>query len=245
MDPRHDIPEYSYAARRGRRPDYDPLMRRIALIAGGVAALVIVVALIWSGIRPGAGFGPPPEIKPPPEPLRVAPANPGGLAVPGADQEIMSGQSTVTPSSLAPVAPAPDISAFQPPPPPPAPPPPTPPAPVALAAPAPAAPATVPAAAQDRSALAPVAPVAPAASGPVQVQLAAVLDAAAAHATWAQLSRKMPALLAGHTPIYSRARVAGVTFYRLRLGGFADMAAARRFCAAMTAQGQACSVATF
>ena len=231
MDPQQDdIPEYSYAQRRRRQPHYDPLMRRIALLAGGVAALVIVVALIWSGIRPGAGFGPAPEIKPPPGPLRVAPANPGGLAVPGADQEIMSGQSAVTPSSLAPAGPAPDVSAFQPPPPPPP----------APAAPNPAAPAASTPAAPAEST-----PAAPTASGPVEIQLAAVLDPAAAHAVWAKLSRKMPALLAGHAPLYSRARVDGVTFYRLRLGGFADMAAARRFCAAVTAQGEACTVAAF
>ncbi len=236
-DPEFEIPEFSYNRRR-REASFDPLMRRIALGAGGIATLVIVVALVWGGMKPGMGFGPPPVIQAPPGPLRVAPADPGGLTVPGADQQIMSGQNTATPDALAPDTQTPDMSAFQPPPPPP---------------PAPAAPASAPAAAASASppALAPAAPAAPAApvtpvsDGKVQVQLAAAVDPAGARTAWAQLNGKMPALLAGRTPLYSHAKVAGVEFWRVRLAGFADIAAARQFCGAVRAQGGACTVAAF
>jgi hypothetical protein len=79
----------------------------------------------------------------------------------------------------------------------------------------------------------------------VQVQLAAAVDPAGARTAWAQLNGKMPALLAGRMPLYSHAKVAGVEFWRLRLAGFADIAAAREFCAAVRAQGGACTVAAF
>jgi cell division septation protein DedD len=111
-DPELDIPEYSYRARRQMR-QVDPAMRRIAFAAAGISVLVIAVALLWSGVRPRMGFGPPPEIAAPATPLRVAPANPGGLTVPGANEQIMSGDDDSTPAQLAPVPPAPAIQQLQ------------------------------------------------------------------------------------------------------------------------------------
>jgi hypothetical protein len=77
------------------------------------------------------------------------------------------------------------------------------------------------------------------------VQLAATLNAADAHASWAKLTQKLPGLLARRTPLYSRAMVGGVAFWRLRLGGFANAADARQFCAEMKASGASCTVAAF
>jgi hypothetical protein len=233
-DPEFEIPEFSYRTRR-RTPEYDPLMRRIAFAAGGVAALVILVALVWSGMKPGISFGPPPVIEAPAGPLRVAPADPGGLTVPGADQQIMSGQSSAAPSELAPAAAAPDISAFQPPPAPPAP---------AQAAPPPAASAST-APARPAPAASALALVPAAINRNIQVQLAAAVDPAGARTAWAQLNHKMPGLLSGHAPIYSHTTVAGVEFWRLRVSGFTDIAAARQFCEAVKAQGSGCTVAAF
>ncbi len=245
-DPEFEIPEFSYNRRR-REPAFDPLMRRIALGAGGIATLVIVVALVWGGMKPGLNFGPPPVIDAPPGPLRVPPPNPGGITVPGADQPIMSGQNVAAPDSLSPSTPAPDISAFQaPPPPPPAPPKPaTMPGPASQAAAsaipaAPPPPATAPPPAA--SALAPVPPVT---NGKIQVQLAAAVDPASARTEWARLSSRMPGLFSGRSPLYTHVKVAGVEFWRLRVGGFADIGAARQFCGAVKAQGGACTVATF
>jgi hypothetical protein len=218
------MPEFSYRTRR-QTAAFDPAMRRIALGAGGIATLVIVVALVWSGMKPGMGFGPPPVITAPPGPLRVVPANPGGITVPEADEQIMSGDSSNAPAQLAPDGSSPDLAAFQPPPP-------APPAPVA-AAPAPAT-----------AAPAPAAPAAPVDSG-ILVQLAADVDPQGPKSDWRALNAKMPQLFAGHSPVYSHADVAGVEFWRLRTGGFTDIAAARQFCAAVKAEGAACTVAAF
>jgi hypothetical protein len=212
------IPEYSYKTRPGR-PVVDPAMRRIAFGAGGISVLVIVVALVWSGMKPGMMFGPIPVINPPPGPLRVAPADPGGLTVPGANEQIMSG-APAAPAQLAPDAPGPALAQLQqaagivaPPPP--------------VAAPPPAAPAPPPK------------------TGTTQVQLAATVDEAGAKAEWSKLEVKMPGLLTGQTPIFMPAVVDGQTIWRLRLGGFADVPAAKSFCAQVVAKGGGCTVAGF
>ncbi|HQT59587.1 SPOR domain-containing protein [Acidiphilium sp.] len=101
-----DIPPY--AVRRPPTRGFDPEMRRIALIAGGFAGAIVLVALIWGGVRPR--LGPPPVIKPPPGPMRTAPSNPGGLQVPGANEQIMSGTTASGPPQLAPPTPQPDFS---------------------------------------------------------------------------------------------------------------------------------------
>jgi hypothetical protein len=235
-DPDLDIPEFSYRARR-QTPAFDPLMRRIALGAGAVATLIILVALVWSGMKPGMGFGPPPVIQAPPGPLRVVPTDPGGLTVPEADEQIMSGDSSNAPPQLAPAPAAPDISQFQN----------SQTAPVSPAsvssAPSSVAPATAtPAAAPTPPAL--VTPPTPI-DGKIQVQLAASVDPGGARTTWKRLNAKMPDLMAGHSPIYSRATVAGVEFWRLRVNGFTGITDARQFCAAVKAQGGACTVAAF
>jgi hypothetical protein len=203
-------------------------MRRIAFGAGGLASLVILVALVWSGMKPGLGFGPPPVITAPPGPLRVVPANPGGLTVPEADEQIMSGENSNAPAQLAPDGTAPDLSAFQPPPP--APPPPKTASPASATTAAPSAPAATPAV-----------PI----NDAIVVQLAADVDPQGPKADWRQLNEKMPGLFSGHTPIYSRTNIAGVEFWRLRTGGFTDITAARQFCAAVKAQGAGCTVNAF
>lgn len=100
--------DFVYRARRYSEP-VDPAVRRIVLGAGGISVFVILVALFWGGVR-GAGFGPPPVILPPSTPLRVAPADPGGLTVPEANVPIMSGDAVAAPASLTPAPAAPDIT---------------------------------------------------------------------------------------------------------------------------------------
>ena len=231
-DPEYDVPEFSYRTRR-QTAAFDPTMRRIALGAGGLATLVIVVALVWSGMKPGMGFGPPPVITAPPGPLRVVPANPGGITVPEADEQIMSGDSSNAPAQLAPDGTSPDLSAFQPPPP-------APPPPASVATVSPASPAPAGAAAP-----VPATPAAAPVNSNILVQLAADVDPQGPKSSWQALNQKMPQLFAGHSPLYSHANVAGVEFWRLRTGGFTDITAARQFCAAVKAQGAACTVAAF
>jgi hypothetical protein len=214
------LPEFSYAARRGR-PAVDPALRRIAFGAGGVSVLVIIIALVWSGEKPGIGFGPPPVILAPAEPLRVAPANPGGLTVPEANEQIMSGDNSGPPPQLAPAAPAPDLAQLS--------------QAAGLTAPAPAAPPPAPA---------PVAP-APVPAGDVGVQLASASDEATAAQVWAGLAQKMPDLLGSRQPEIIPTVINGNSVWQLRLSGFADAAAAQAFCAAVSAKGASCTVAAF
>jgi hypothetical protein len=219
-----EVPEFSYRTRR-QRPAVDPAMRRIALGAGGIAIAVIAVAMLWSGVRP-RGFGPPPEIKPPSTPLRVAPADPGGLTVPGANVAIMSDAGAAPAPSLAAPPPAPALAQLQqqsgvqvl-----------TPPAPAPAPAPPPAA--------------APASTAAPAPAADVEVQLAAAVSQAAAEQSWSAILGKMPGLVGGKKPEFVPAVVDGQNIWRLRLGGFADQAAASAFCAQVVAQGGDCALA--
>lgn len=107
-----DNEPFVYQARRAAAP-MDKAMRRMALAAGVVSVVVIVVALLWSGVR-ATGFGPPPVITPPPGPLRTAPADPGGLIVPEADEPIMSSNKAAMQQSgqpvLAPEPAMPDVA---------------------------------------------------------------------------------------------------------------------------------------
>jgi hypothetical protein len=209
-------PEFSYRTRR-QRPAVDPAMRRIALGAGAIAVVVIGVAMVWSGVRP-RGFGPPPEIAAPATPLRIVPDDPGGLTVPGANEQIMSGDDGGPAPSLAPAAPLPAIAQLQ-----------------------------------QQSGVKPVVPPPPAVpppadaapSGTVEVQLAATVDQASAEKTWSQLLGKMPDLVGSKKPEFLPAVVDGESIWRLRLGGFADHAAAASFCTQVVAKGAECTVAAF
>ncbi|MDD2705528.1 MAG: SPOR domain-containing protein [Acidocella sp.] len=236
MEPEDD---FLYRPQRERGQRLDPAIRRMALGAGGLSLLVIVVALGWSGIHAG-GFGPPPVITAPTTALRVVPADPGGLEVPGANVPIMSGQTSSGAPQLAPAAAAPALALLnqaagvnQPAP-----------APVPAPATAPGpVPAATPAAAVAASAAAP--PPAKVSSGPIGVQLAATADEAGAQAVWAQLKKKFPDLLSGKSPDIIPAVVNGHSVWRLRLSGLGDADAAKAFCAKLTANGAACMVAAF
>lgn len=77
------------------------------------------------------------------------------------------------------------------------------------------------------------------------VQLAALTSEEAARAEWAQLVKKMPDVLSGKQPNYSRIERDGRPFWRVRTSGFADVAQARNFCDHIRAKGAGCSVADF
>ncbi len=214
----------------------DPAMRRMALGAGGVSLLVIVVALLWSGVR-GAGFGPPPVITAPPGPLRIAPANPGGLTVPEANVPIMSGVASVAPPQLAAAQAPPDISQLDqeagig-----------VPPQPVLKAEPTP----DISQLDQEAGVGAqPPSSMSTSGSGGVAVQLASIGSEAGAQEVWNILQQKMPDLLGHRNADIVPAVVGGLAVWRVRVGGFADLAVARGFCASVQARGAACTVASF
>ncbi len=256
---REEDDDFLYRPHRAKGQRLDPAIQRMAIAAGGVSVLVIVIAWFWSGIHPYT-FGPPPVVNPPDTALRVVPAEPGGMVVPGADIPIMSGEMSddATPH-LAPAGQAPDIAALN--------------QAAGLNQPAPAAQAqaqppsgqaaTPPQTASAASATDTDTPqsVIPAASqtprpgstatsaaqaeGMTAVQLAATSSEDGALSVWTKLEQQFPDQLKGRSPEIIPAIVNGQGVWRLRLGGFASADAAKSFCDALTSQGAACTVAAF
>jgi hypothetical protein len=72
------------------------------------------------------------------------------------------------------------------------------------------------------------------------VQLGAFESAEVARSEWERLDGRFAAYLGGKTRVVQRAESGGRTFWRLRAMGFEDLADARRFCAALTAEGADC-----
>jgi len=265
------IPSPTYRVPRHPR-GLDPGTRRLALLAAGIGGFLIVVGGGWHMLFHHQGSIP--VIQAEPGPIRVKPANPGGLQVAGANNDIFSGGSDVRDPTLAPPPQTPDpqllreMEAAKP-------------AasqavasqaakapaatPVAATPAAPPPTAPVPAAREAQTAQTAVAqaaapapkpqaadhPAATAASRPapgtqdVQVQLAALSSEQAAHEEWALLLRRWPDLLRGHQPSFSRIDAGGHVFWRVRAGGFQDLPAATMFCERIRAQGGGCSVADF
>jgi hypothetical protein len=244
------LPSYR-TIRRGRR--MDPGTRRLLTTAGGIGAVMVVVIGGWSLL--GRGPNAVPVIAAPSGPMRVKPANPGGMTVIGAGQDLMdggSGKDGVTMQSApeqpalaalhaleaktqteaaAPAAAAPVAAAVQPP---------------AAAAPLPAvAPARLAAPPARVSTPAPSAASPQPASKGTQVQLAAMDSRQAAMAAWQHLAQQMPALLGNRQPTVERAEVGGRTVWRLRTAGFATIAVATQFCQQVRARGGGCSIAAF
>jgi Flp pilus assembly protein TadD len=77
----------------------------------------------------------------------------------------------------------------------------------------------------------------------VQVQFAAVGSEAEAQATWHSLQERMPQLLAGRQPMFTRIERDGHVFWRVRTGGFASGSLADGFCQQVRHAGAACAVA--
>lgn len=77
-------------------------------------------------------------------------------------------------------------------------------------------------------------------SGTRLVQLGAFDDVPTARAEWDAVEARFGPLLAGKDRVIEPAESGGRTFYRLRVAGFTDTADARRFCAALLAEGSAC-----
>jgi hypothetical protein len=200
----------------------DPDMRRMALMAGGVGgALALLIAAV-SYLGP-VGHRGVPVIEAPEKPVRVKPEHPGGMQVAGAEDFGPAGAE-----QLAPPAEKPAIRALR----------------AKRVAHAEPQEAVVPVKAKDPAVVAPAA-AAPGLPGGVAVQLAAFESAQAAQQDWGKMAQKMPKFFDGHVPVVERAQLAGRVVYRLRTGGFADVAAATAFCDEVRAKGGDCSVARF
>jgi len=74
-------------------------------------------------------------------------------------------------------------------------------------------------------------------------QLGAFQTAEEARAEWDKVIADLGPLMQGKKRVIETAQSGGRTFYRLRVQGFADLADARRFCAALKAEGRLCTPA--
>mgnify|MGYP000489018429 CR=1 FL=1 len=72
------------------------------------------------------------------------------------------------------------------------------------------------------------------------VQLGAYPNAQVAASEWDRLSGRFGAVMDGKSRVIQSATSGGKTFYRLRAQGFAELGDARRFCAALVAEGTDC-----
>ncbi len=256
-------PAPSYRVPLQPRRRHDPATRMRLMIAASLAA--VVVAWFAGSTLLGGGSGQVPIVQAESGPMRVKPADPGGLQIPGADNAIFSSNGGDGEDKLAPPPQTPDLQALRGPPrpasaPTPAEPPklaaaPPPPPPVAPTAetpkPAAAVAASNPGAAADGDTPAvvtadrrPSPPVTGASHGTL-VQLAALSSEQAARDEWGLLAKRMPQLLSGKQPAVSKVEHDGHAYWRLRTGGFADTAQATMFCVRMRAKGASCSVADF
>jgi cell division septation protein DedD len=214
----------------------DPATRRLALIAAGLGGALLLV--IGGSSLLGHRTGTVPVVQADPRPIRVKPENPGGMQVAGANEDILSGDTASTAGKLAPPPETPEPQALR------APsrivPAPVPaPSPVAVAPSAPPKPiAEKPAGAPEKH------PAAPVVAKATLVQLAAVHSEEAAKSEWQRLTKRFPDL-ARHQPAFSKTDHDGHVLWRVRAGGFADVAQATSFCEKARAKGLGCSVADF
>lgn len=245
-----EIPPPGYRVAR-RAGGLDPATKRLATIAAGIGGALVVLVGIWSMVG-GSGTGVP-VVQAPPGPMRVKPVNPGGMKVAGTNERILTGAPATGQPTLAPPPETPDLQALQNPPA----------APAANAVPAKAASTNAPNAPAIAANGLPLPPPAPppvelaaastAAPPPAaigtgtatEVQLAAMSSENGAKQEWQKLQADLSGLLDGRQPLISKVEVAGHTFWRVRTGGFANVAEATRFCAAVRAKGKGCAIAAF
>ena len=238
----NDIPVPSYRVRPSN--DGGPPWRMLAIGGGLAAALVVGGALVW-GVSRMSGPRSVPLIEADPRPFKVRPDDPGGLRVPNQDELIFDrnrGPAQPGRAQLAPEPEAPRLDALR--------------AQVAQpaprpVAPAPSAPAAAPASPAPQAvapqatapAAAPAARLSPAPTGSIRVQLGALTSEEAARGEWDRLARRHPDLLGAFRPQIVRFEREGqATLYRLRTGGFADVAAARDFCEQARARSMPCAI---
>jgi hypothetical protein len=253
-----------FAAQRDYRPaekPKQPSMLRGALVAGGIAVAVLAAMSLWSWSAHKRGGVP--VVEADNRPVREKPIDQGGMKIDGANEAILSGNTdgkavvaaapespalaalrsgsvvSATPAPApAPAAPSkvqvnmfagngegPLLNASPPP----------------VVAP-PSAANSLPPAPASAVAHPAAKPSVPTGPGAAVVQLAALKSQAAATTEWDRLVKKYPALLGGREPNIVSAAHDGKSFWRLRVGGFADKKGAGEFCNKLKAVGAQCTL---
>lgn len=222
-----------HATYRAARPGMDAGTRNMLIAAAGLGGLLLAGMGTWAVM--GRGAGPIPVIEADNRPLRIKPDNPGGMQVVGAE-EAPNGTRGMAPVAEAP---APQALRAQL----------APPTTASPASPVPEAPAATVAA--PPAAARPPVPASAAAPRPAQpgtatlVQLAAVDTEGAAKDEWQRLAKRMPELLGERRVVLQKAERDGKPVWRVRTGGFTDIADATGFCTRVRAKGGNCSIASF
>ena len=110
---------------------------------------------------------------------------------------------------------------------------------------APAAPSPEDSAITELATPAPVPEVPQATTGSVSIQLGSFPNSGLAASAWSKIKSSNQELLGSYSPTIKPAEIEGKgTWYRLRVAGFADKAAARAVCDQLAAGGQACIIAS-
>lgn len=237
---------------------WSPETKRRLMFAGGIVGVLAIGAAIVPLINGIGASGPVPVIEADPRPIRSKPENPGGLQLSSIRPEEMEGADSLvepempnaaalrayTPADPQDGAVIPGLAtpraithrqaeAYEPP----FRPAPTKPVTSATqAVPTQATPTQTPAA--PGTATPPVTP--PARAGKATAQIAALQSETAAQAEWGSLRRRMPDLLASRQASFQKTERDGRVFWRVRTGGFADLAEARGFCEKLRARGATC-----
>ena len=99
-------PVYRVPRRRG--PDI--MTRRLLLIAGGLSSVLVAIVVAWSSV--GHHAGQVPVVQADQRPVRVKPANPGGMQIPGLSADTGVGTATASADALAPAPETPDPQAL-------------------------------------------------------------------------------------------------------------------------------------
>ncbi len=245
--------------------DSDPLIpfdvrdqtgrRGMYILIGSILALLAFATVLFIGYQPGTrDRATPPRIKADNQPFKVEPANPGGVQTPDQDKsvyDVMAGKSVdqtvvTTPGAETPIdipktatikvdppkTVAPKVEVTKP----------------VITKPA----VTAPPKTVTKPTPKPVVSPAPVSTGPVSVgagdyvvQVASVRSRGAADDVWTGVSEKFDDVIA--SGLYSDIVEVDLgdkgIFYRLRIAGLSDKAAARQLCNQFKARGQACLVA--
>lgn len=228
----------------------DPGTRKLAWTAVGLGGALILVIGLYSAF--GHRSTVVPVIQADSRPIRTKPENRGGMQISAADEEIMGGGADGRASRLAPAAevPAPKMLRAQQD---------APPAPVHAAPTQVVASTQVIVPAREAAISSAVIATPPLAAPPVAekprlatmpagktvVQIGALGSEQAAHAEWKHLAGTFPDLFASRQPSVSRTEHDGHVLWRLRTGGFADVAQATAFCDRVRAKRAGCSIASF